>query len=97
MNHLGELLNEDVRLTKILASTENIQILSTKPIQAMIKFKWDLYGKNHHLFSLWFHFLYTLIIIVYVKQVNMEESDNQHLFALLLCVGIVYSGLYDIG
>jgi hypothetical protein len=27
----------------------------------------------------------------------MEESDNSSLFAILLCVGIVYSGLYDMG
>ena len=47
--------------------------------------------------GLWFHALYTLTVIIYVKQTNMVESDSQHFFALLLCVGIVYSALYDFG
>lgn len=93
VNEDRELLNQGVLLSSILASVQHIDELSTPPVETMIKFKWDLYGKKHHLYSLWFHALYTLIVIIYVKEVNMVENDDKDFFCIAMAVGLIYSFL----
>lgn len=41
------------------------------------------------------HLFYTLILIIYVKQSYLVESENQLIYAILIAVGIIYPALYD--
>lgn len=58
-------------------------------------FKWDKYGRNHHFIGCVMHLFYTLILIIYVKQSYLVESENQLIYAILIAVGIIYPALYD--
>jgi len=64
----------------------------------MISFKWDQYAKNWHYFGAAMHFFYLFTIIVYIKQVYVENAlgDYARIFAIVLAVGIFYPACYDI-
>ena len=64
---LNEYFNEDVSLMTICGDTEELEVFETDALQQVIQFKWDKYGKNHHLLGCIMHLFYTLIIIIYVK------------------------------
>ena len=41
------------------------------------------------------HLFYTFILILYVKQSYIVESEDQIIYAILIAIGIVYPALYD--
>jgi len=61
----------------------------------MIRFKWEKYGKAHHMLGCIMHIFSCLIIILYVKNSYVVESENQIAYACLLGVGILYPAIYD--
>jgi hypothetical protein len=46
--------------------------------------------------GLWFHGLYTVLVILYVTQAQMQENDDYNLWTIFLGLGIAYATLYDI-
>lgn len=62
----------------------------------MIQFKWEKYGKAHHMVGFLMHIFNCFIIILYVSNSYIVESDNQYVFAVALGVGIIYPSLYDL-
>jgi hypothetical protein len=51
----------------LCGETEELPIFETDAMQQVIQFKWDKYGRNHHLLGCVMHLFYTFILIVYVK------------------------------
>ena len=41
--------NTDSSLMQLFAETDELEIFESESIQAMIQYKWDSYGKKHHL------------------------------------------------
>ena len=65
----GEIVyhNDDISLMQLCGETEELEIFETDAMQQVIQFKWDKYGRNHHLLGCVMHLFYTFILIVYVK------------------------------
>jgi hypothetical protein len=61
----------------------------------VIQFKWDTYGRQHHVLGCIMHMFYTLILIVYVKNAYLIENEDQMIYAILIAVGILYPAVYD--
>ena len=75
--------------------TDELEIFETESLQQVIQFKWDTYGRKHHLFGCMMHMFYTFILITYVKNAYLIENENQMIYAILIAVGILYPALYD--
>lgn len=80
---------------QLCGETEELEIFETEALQQVIQFKWDTYGRNHHLLGCIMHLFYTFILILYVKQSYIVESEDQIIYAILIAIGIVYPALYD--
>jgi hypothetical protein len=46
-------------------------------MQQLIKYKWDNYGRKHHLMGCIMHLFNTLVIIVYVSLSYLQEPDEE--------------------
>ena len=56
--------------------TEELEIFDTPSLQQVIQYKWDTYGRQHHVLGCAMHMLYTLILIIYVKNAYLVENDQ---------------------
>jgi len=92
----GEHNNLGASLIRECIGLEEMDLFKTPALQSIIQYKWDTYGRQHHLIGMYFHFVYTALIMVYVSQSYMVESENQEFFAVILALGIVYPAAYDI-
>jgi hypothetical protein len=72
----NEFVNEETSLMSLCGDTEELAIFQTQSIQTLIQFKWDKYGRNHHLLGCLMHMFYTLILIIYVSNAYLEESED---------------------
>jgi hypothetical protein len=90
-----QFVNEDVSLMNLCGETEELDIFETASLQQVIQFKWDTYGRKHHILGCIMHMLYTVILITYVKNAYMIENEDQLIFAVLITVGLLYPALYD--
>ena len=82
----------------IISGSDEIELFDSKLIIDVITFKWECYGRDHHVFGSMMHFLYVLLFILYVNFVYLynDNSDDMHIiFTLILAVGIIYPWLYD--
>jgi hypothetical protein len=91
-----EYVNEDVSLMSLCGETDELEIFNTESLQQVIKFKWDKYGRNHHLFGCIMHHFYTIIMIIYVKNSYLIENENQVIYAIMIAIGVLYPWLYDL-
>jgi hypothetical protein len=91
----NEQINDDISLTGLAADSDELEIFHTDCFQHMITFKWDLYGRRHHLLGCFTHFFYVLMIILFVNQVYLQENEKQAYRFIALAVGITYPALYD--
>ena len=76
INNDGDHLNKEVSLMALAADTEEIEVFQTDALVNLIRFKWESYGKRHHLVGCVMHFFYTLVFIIYVCQVQLYEQDE---------------------
>jgi hypothetical protein len=88
-------VNEDISLTGLAADSDELEIFHTDALQHIITFKWDLYGRKHHLLGCATHFFYVLMIILFIKQVYINESEKKAYRFIALALGITYPALYD--
>jgi hypothetical protein len=71
-----EIINEEITLMGLCGDTEELEIFETDALQQVIQFKWDKYGRNHHLLGCLMHMFYTLILIIYVKNSYLVENED---------------------
>lgn len=91
----GEVMNEDVSLMGLCAETEELEIFEPDPFKDIIDFKWNMYGRKHHLFGMYMHLLYTTMLNIYVSTAYIHEPTNQQLYTILLAIGVIYPAYYD--
>ena len=68
--------NEGVSLMHLCQDTEELEIFDTPSLQQVIQYKWDTYGRQHHVLGCAMHMLYTLILIIYVKNAYLVVNDQ---------------------
>lgn len=65
----------------------------------VIKFKWDTFGKNHHIKGAYFHVFYCLMASAYVCVhycYHDEEHNLDYVYTALLALSILYPWIYDL-
>ena len=60
-------MNEDISMVSLLSETEELEVFHTDSIQQMLDYKWETFGKDHHILGCFMHLFYTLMVILYVK------------------------------
>ena len=80
---------------ELLSTTEELEIFNCVCIQDIIEYKWDQYGWKHHFMGMAMHMFYTFMIIIYVKNAYLFETNRQSAFSLLLAIGIIYPCRYE--
>jgi hypothetical protein len=91
--------NDDVSLMALASDSEEMTIFNTESFGTLIQFKWERYGKNHHIFGSFMHLIYVIIIINFVIKVYLYDNNtdgNQIYYSLSLLVGIFYPWVYDL-
>ena len=87
---------------RLIQNADEIDLYSSSAIQPLIDFKWDSYGKRHHLSSLIVHFIHMIFIVLYVKFVYVENGLNDCLedcnntYALGMLFGNIYVTFYEL-
>lgn len=72
----NEFINDDVSIMGMCGDTEELEIFETESLQQVIGFKWEKYGRKHHLLGCMMHLFYTVILIVYVKNSYIVENED---------------------
>lgn len=97
-NHLSSsmLVNEGISLLESLSSSDQGECFHAESIQQLIDFKWEAYGRQHHLLGCVMHFIYCLTVIEYVFVTYIKgDQERTHSYALLMGLFLVYPWLYD--
>jgi hypothetical protein len=63
----GEKVNEEVSLMQLCAETDELEIFETDALKDIIDYKWNCYGRRHHMLGMATHMLYTAMINIYVS------------------------------
>jgi hypothetical protein len=79
----------------LISDSDELDIFHTPPLMQIIEFKWNLFGRKHHMFGFFFHFFYVGVFIIYVKEAYMEDHEKNTGFVVALCIGVIYPALYD--
>jgi len=66
MNEKGEFINEDIPLMELCSNAEELEVFESEALMQLIHYKWNKFGKNHHLIGCIMHFFNTFIIITYI-------------------------------
>lgn len=77
-----------VSLIDMLATTDQIDVFSTKPVQSIIQFKWDRYSQKFHKLFASIHMVYLLTFLLYVNEIYIHgrfEHQPKMLLLMLLC------------
>ena len=88
---------EDISIMSLCNDTEELEIFDTEAITSVISYKWDTFGRSHHLFGCILHLFYTFSFALYVIEgYLMDNSEStQRIYAILMVVGIIYPWVYD--
>lgn len=66
IDEFGEQKNKGISLIDVCKNSDELELFKTPAIQTILKYKWDTYGRNHHLIGMFFHFFYTFVVITYI-------------------------------
>ena len=81
----------------LIAESDEIELFDSQQIIDVISFKWECYGRDHHIFGSLMHFLYVLLFVLYVNFVYLHKEGGNHvIYTLILAVGIIYPWIYDL-
>ena len=79
----------------LLSQTDELVVFNTISIQDIIEYKWMQYGRKHHFLGMAMHLFYTFMIMIYVKQAYIQETNLQRTYTILLAMGVIYPGMYE--
>jgi len=88
------IFNESISLMDQASVTEELSLVCTSSFADVIDYKWETYGRSHHFFGLFMHLYYIVVFTLFVIKAYLQDDDNI-LFLILLCTGIVYPSLYE--
>jgi hypothetical protein len=61
---------------ELLACTEELDIFGTTSVQQLIELKWEEYALFHHMIGCLFHFLYLVILIIYINIIYIKDAGT---------------------
>jgi hypothetical protein len=67
--------NEGISLMGLIADSDELDILDSPNVIDLIAFKWDCYGRNHHIFGSIMHCVYLTFFTGYVYFVYLVYDD----------------------
>ena len=71
-----KIVNDQINFMRLTTHTEELNIFNQDSLKDFIGFKWEAFALKFHLVGFFFHFLYQLIMIVYVYAIYIECYDS---------------------
>ena len=93
----NKFMNDHISIMDLVSNSDELDIFHTDALLQVIDFKWNLYGRKHHLLGCFTHFFYVFSIINYVNQAYMKHGEPKLGLMISLGLGILYPALYDFG
>jgi hypothetical protein len=90
-------LNADIPLLDLFIENDELDKYNTETMQHLIRYKWDTYGRKHHLVGCIMHLFNTLVITIYVCLSYLKEPDPEdgNIIPILLAIGVAYPAIYE--
>ena len=90
-------LNDDVPLIDLCIDNDELEKYDTETMQELIQYKWNVYGRKHHLMGCIMHLFNTAVIIAYVclSYLREPEEDEGNIIPILLAIGVAYPAFYE--
>ena len=70
------MVNADINIMEHFADSDELSMFKTSPIQNFIEFKWHSIGSRHHCLSAVVHFLYVVLLVVYVLEIYVRDPNE---------------------
>lgn len=58
----------------MITGTDELDIFKSKALMPLIQFKWNAYGRRHHMYGLFFHMTQIIILTVYVANIYCNNA-----------------------
>jgi len=89
--------NEGTSLMDLISGSDEIEIFDCEQVINIITYKWETYGKDHHIFGSVMHFIYITLFMLYVNFVYLQYDENapNFIYTIVLALGIIYPWIYD--
>lgn len=91
-----EQINDDVSLMKILSTTDELHLLTTKAVKQVIDFKWREFGRKHHMLGFLMQVFYIFVFMQYIMGVYIRNPKSPKGYLILLIIGIAFPVTYDL-
>jgi hypothetical protein len=76
IDEFGQQVNEGISLIEMCHLSNEVSLLLTPGLQSLIQYKWDTFGRHHHLLGMGAHLMNTVIIVIYITQSYLREAEN---------------------
>lgn len=88
--------NEDVSLMTVTYESDELEIFESENLVNLIRYKWDTFAQRLHMRGAIMHFIYLVVMMIYIKNIYIDNQyEDQGFYSILLCVGVVYPTWYD--
>lgn len=89
-------INEGISLMKLCCESDELEIFDSENFIQLIEYKWEQFGRNLHLRGCCLHFMYVIILMVYVDEIYIHnKSENMQMYSIILIFGVIYPTWYD--
>lgn len=99
-----QLFNDDIPWMELITSSEELDIFKSKSLVPLITFKWNTFGRRHHMYGFCFHMLQVIVLTIYVANIYIDnllydvktDTMARNWYALALLIGVSYKIMYEI-
>jgi hypothetical protein len=92
---MNDLTNEHISLMQLCSENDELEKFQCDSLRQLIEYKWETYGRSHHLAGCINHFLNTLAILAYIVLSYMAEPEDDRFQVILLAFSISYPFFYE--
>lgn len=87
--------NPDVSFMELIVDSDQLDIFESNNVQDLIKYKWNKFAQRFHIKGFIFHFMYLVIMSIFVDQIYVKNNlEYKKVYCVLLGVGILYPTWY---
>ena len=95
-------VNEGIDFFQNSINCNQLEIFNVENFNVLLQYKWDAFGKNHHLIGFFFHMSYMLVLTVYTYLIYIMDSEHElkekpvrNVMEWILVAGILYPAFYS--
>ena len=62
----------------VLQASDDLDMFGTAPIKELVDYKWNGYGFMWHSVGCFFHFLYLILLNIYIFRIYIHDPAEDH-------------------